>query len=312
MRYGRVLVLGVLCCLILSALYRGYLLGFTDRYMGHQWLDKRWGMVGLGVRSLEFLSLHTLAVMLSYGSALAFIVGLPVAGALGVRRASVGPVAILAAGFLGVFAIFPLTTPYLYYFGRYLVSELLPLGVICGAAGVDRLARRFLTGQRIVISAYCSIVFLSLLPSFLTRLSLREGKDFYDVVACFDTATRGKSVIFVEKKGLPETPIVTPLRLSYRKPIFSFRYADYDTTEKRDRLFSYFTQKGYQLFVLSAHERWRGFDGIKRIGKFSALFRTIGGKGSQPRRIRVRRYPMSLYRVGGSTDIPAACAAVVP
>lgn len=310
MRFGRPLVFIVLTPLILSALYRGYLLGFTDRYVGHHWFDKRWEMVGLGFRSLEFLSLHTLTIMLSYGGAIAFLAGLSIAGGIGLRRANVGPVAILAAGFLGVFAIFPLTTPYLYYFGRYLVSELLPLAIICGAVAVDRLAGRYPLRQRRIAGGYCILIFLSLLPSLSTRLSLREGKEFYDFMSCLAEATVGKSVIIVEKRGIPETPVLTPLRLTYRKPAVLIRYADFDTSEKRRALFDYFTGKGYRVFVLSAHDRWRSIKDVEPVGRFAAVFRTVGGKGGQPKRIRTRRYPMALYAVGEAPILPPVCTAV--
>jgi hypothetical protein len=311
MRFGVRVTLVMLLFVALSALYRGYLLGFTDTFVGHRWLDTRWRMVGHGLESLEFLSLHTLAVMLSYGGAVAFLVGLVRVGKIGVRRASMGPVPILAAGFLGIFSVYPLATPYLYYFGRYLASELVPLGIICGAVAVDLAARRYHRLGALIRWGYFVVIFCSLLPSFVTRLTLREGKDFFDLVSCIDRSTPGRSVILVEKRGLPETPLVTPLRLSYRKPPFSFRFVDFDTAEKRRRLIDFFTARGYKVFLLTGQKRWRSFEDVKFMGRLSGDFRTIGGKRGQPRRIRRRGVTVDLYSLTGEGTVSPYCAGVM-
>jgi hypothetical protein len=307
LRWGVRVTLLLVGALIASALYRGYLLGFTDAYVGHRWFDARWQMVGLGFGSLGFLSLHTLAVMLSYGGAIAFLLALPVVGRIGLQRAVVAPVAVLAAGFLGVFSLYPLATPYLYYFGRYLASELLPLGIICGAVAVDLFAKRYVGRATLIRWGYFLIVSISLLPSAVTRLSLREGLEFYNFVACLDRMAVGRSIFFIEKRGVPETPLVTPLRFTYRRATFAFHYKDFPTPASRQALYDYFHRKGYRIFLLTAQERWRGLKEVEFVGRFSAPFRTIGGKRSQPRRISTRRHTMMLFAVGGKVDIPAEC-----
>jgi len=306
-RYGVGAAAMLLAVVITSALYRGYLLGFTDTFIGHRWFDSRWKMVGLGLKSMEFLSLHTLAVMLSYGGAAAFLLGLIVVGKVGVRRAVVSPVPILAAGFLAVFSVYPLATPYLYYFGRYLASELLPLGIICGAVAVDTLALSIARRGPVIRWVYFSVVFLSLLPSFTTRLSLREGKEFYDFVACLDRVATGRSLFLIEKKGVPETPLVTPLRFTYQKPTFMMSFKDFSTVASRRALVEYFRAKGFRVFLLSAHDRRSMIPGLTLVGRVVGKFRTIGGKRGQPRRIRERSHSVMVLSANGEVALPPGC-----
>jgi hypothetical protein len=309
-RWGLTIAGSLLVLLMARAIFKGYLLGFTDHYVGHNWLDKRWGAAHHGFNSMRLLSLHTIAVMLSYTGAAGFLLGLPIIGKLGVRRAELAPIGILAGGFLAVFSIQPLITPYLYYFGRYLVSELLPLATVCGAIATHRAAQHFPRSGRVVYLTYLSVVVISLLPSCLARLSLREGKEFYDGIACIAQATSGKSVIFVDKRSFAEGPIVTPLRLSFNKAVFPIHGADFSTAEKQDALFEYFTRKGFSVFLLSAQRGWSKAGRLEQIGHYPMIMRTIGGKGSQPIRVRKRNYPVYLYALGNKSPAPAICKKV--
>lgn len=310
MRYGVALAIVVLTALVSMAVWKGYLLGFTDHYVGHRWFDKRWGAVKLGFKSMRMLSVHTLAVMLSYVGTAAFLFGLSKVGRIGLHRAAVAPVALLAAGFLAVFSIQPLITPYLYYFGRYLVSELLPLAIICGAIGVHFVALRFPKRGHLVYPIYLAVVFASLLPSFIARLSLREGREFHDAISCIDQFTRGKSVIFVDKRQFAETPIVTPLRFTFDKTVFSIRASDFTEPGKLESLFDYFTKKGYSVYLLSSQTMWGDQKKLQRLGRYPMIMRTIGGKGSQPVRIRTRNYPVRLYALDNKNPVPPLCKRV--
>jgi hypothetical protein len=298
-------VLGGVC-------YYGYHLGFTERYLSHRWYGRRWGMAGHGVESLRFLSFFTLTMMLSVVGMVSFILGLILLLRTALRRSELAPLAILTLGFFFALTVKQLTTPYLYYFGRYLVSELLPLAVLCtvilthGVSQRIRLQRlKFL--PHLLIAASIGIL---LLPDLRARLAFTESKQFDRAMICIDQATSGKSVILIDKHNFPEIPAVTALRITFNKPTFSFRQEDYDTPEKLQELYSYFQSRGYSVFLLAEGIRWDGQEGLNRVARVPVVMRTLVDKARIPRNYVVRSQVLFLYSQGERVETPEFCQGV--
>jgi hypothetical protein len=104
--------------------------------------------------------------------------------------------------------------------------------------------------------------------------------------------------------------VVTPLRLSFDKPTFSLRKADFPTDEKMADLLGYFAGKGFTVYLLSSQTTWEGVAGLRRIVRVPMIMRTIGGRGGLPKRVRSRNYPVRLYGVGEPGEVPEICRRV--
>jgi len=118
--------------LIALGFYRFYQLGFTDFYLGHYWIDKRWKMAGLGWRSIKYTRLFAGALYLSPIGALLLVI----AYIYYCRKRKIAfavPKKLLMV-FLLLFWLCQLvvgfTLPYHYYYARYLLSEVVPYSLL--------------------------------------------------------------------------------------------------------------------------------------------------------------------------------------
>ena len=305
--YRSLIVISVLALILTTIAYRGYLLGFTDRYVDHRWLGKRWGMAARGIDSLKFLSFYTLNLMLSPLGLLAFLFGLWQLCRLAFIRASTAPIAVCAIGFFAALTIKQLTTPYLYYFGRYLVSELVPLAVICGTVAIHSLTRYIPRLRRLVLPAYCLTVFGLLYPALTARLAIREGRDFFHAMSCVNEATPGRSLLLTDQRGFSLMPLVTALRFTFNKPTFSIRATDFQSPGKLKDLITYFQSKGFNVHLLSASDSWGPEEGLVQVMKIPTIMRTVTSKRSAPTRINSVGTTIRLYSPQQPQSIPDIC-----
>lgn len=309
-RYRSQLTVSVIAIVLMLIASRGYLLAFTDHYANHRWFGARWHMAAQGVESLKYLSIYSLNLMLSPLGLLAFIVGLAKLGRMAVTRATMAPVAICTLGFFAALTLKQLTTPYLYYFGRYLVSELLPLAIICSAVTVYSLALHFPRLKKFALPFYCICVFALLYPCMSTRLRIREGRQFFDAMACVDQATPGRSVILIDKKDIPEVPIVTALRFSFQKATFAMREMDFNKPGQLRDLIDHFRSKGYAVHLLSSHAGWESKEGFTRVFRIPAIMRKVGGRAEAPTKISTLSHPIRLYSLQNDNILPEICQEV--
>lgn len=305
--YRSLVVILALALILATIAYRGYLLGFTDLYTDHRWLGKRWGMAARGIDSLKFLSFYTLTLMLSPLGLLAFLVGLWQLCRLAFTRASTAPIAVCAIGFFAALTLKQLTTPYLYYFGRYLVSELVPLAVICGTVAVHSLTRYLPRLRHLILPAYCLTVFGLLYPALTARLAIREGRDFFHAVSCLNEATPGRSVLLIDQKGSSSMPLVTALRFTFNKPTFSIRATDFQSPGKLKDLVTYFQSKGFQVHLLSTNDAWESQAGLVQVMKIPTIMRRIMSKRSAPTKINSVASTVRLYSLQKPQTIPDIC-----
>lgn len=315
MRYRRMISFVVVAAIFAIVLYRGYLLGFTDHYNTHRWFGARWGMAGLGMKSIRYLSAYTLWLMLSPIGFVLLFGGLVHIGSVSIRRAKVAPLAFLTAGFAAALLIAQLTTPYLYYYGRYLVSELLPLAVITGALWVSAISRqRHPLVSRLAFAVYPLTATLILLPALQARLSLSEGKEFTEAMECINEITTGKSVILIDRQklALSGSPILTPLRIAYGKSAFAFQNDDVAAKpELLGALVQFFQSQGREVYILSSQKKWDGEMGFKTITRIPLVVKKIGGRTEPPTKITTRAYPMLIFSQQASPKpLPAVCQTV--
>ena len=310
LRYRTHLTVAAIALILVAIGFRGYLLAFTDHYAAHRWFGKRWNMAAHGVDSLKYLSFYTLSLMLSPLGIVAFLVGLAQVGKLAFRRATVAPLAICSLGFFAALTIKQLTTPYLYYFGRYLVSELLPLAIICAAIAIYSLTRHLPRARFIAAPLYCVCVFAILYPSLDARLRIREGRQFYEAMACLDEITPGRSVILVDKRNFPDVPVVTALRFSFQKPTFTLRESDFGQPEKLQDLINHFKAKGYNVYLVSSDDNWNSKGGFTKVLRIPAIMRRVGGKAEAPTKMSTLAHPIRVYSLEQSTTLPEICKKV--
>lgn len=298
-----ILVLGVIAC-------RGYLLAFTDYYSANRWLGVRWHIAGLGAESLKFLTVYSLGLMLSPLGLVGFVIGLVYVGRAAIRRSVLGPVAICSVGFFAALTCKQLTTPYLYYFGRYLVSELLPLAIVCASVAIYVLTGRMHRYRSVTILLFCLCIFALGYQPLAARLKLREGHQFFEAMSCIDQATPGRSLLLIDKKDFPEVPVVTALRFSFDKPTFAVTERDFAEPGKLRDLISYFTSKGYTVHLLSSRDVWNSREGFNKVFRISAIMRKVSGKAEAPTKVRTLSHPIRLYSLTTPEILPKICEKV--
>lgn len=309
-RYRTHLTLAAIAMILVTIGYRGYLLAFTDHYIKHRWFGTRWNMAGHGVDSLKYLSIYTLNLMISPLGVVTLLVGLAQSGRLAFKRAMVAPFAICALGFFAALTVKQLTTPYLYYFGRYLVSETLPLAIVCAAIAIQSLSRYLPRLRYITPAVYCVSVFAILYPCLGARLRIREGQQFYEAMSCLDQATPGRSLLLIDKRNFPDVPVVTALRFAFNKPTFNLRESDFNTPEKLNDLIGYFQSKGFAVHLLSSSDTWNTKGGLTKIIRVPAIMRRIGGRAEPPTRVSTLSHPIRLYSLTPPTTLPEICMKV--
>lgn len=267
-------------------------------------------MAGHGLGSVGHLSLYTLGLMLSPFGLFAFVGGLCILGARACTRAALAPIVFLAAGFSGALLVVQLTTPYLYYYGRYLVSELVPLAVVCAVVFVESLRKRYPVTRQVAFPFYTALVVASLFPALLARLSLTEAQEFSQAVECIDLITPGDGVVLIDKQDLAfgSYPLATPLRVAFGKRTFSLRYGDFAShPEKLRTLIEYFKGRGDKVYVLSSQDVWEREFGFKRLIRLPMTMRTLGGRKRLPRRVATRSHPMRVYSLEEGGPTPPLC-----
>jgi len=309
-RYRYVVSGCIVTVVIAACAYRGYLLGFTDHYQHHRWFSTRWNMAGHGWASLSYLSTNTLRLLLSTTGLVAFVAGLFLVGASACRRSTLAPLAILAAGFSCVFLIGQFTTPVTYYFARYLVSELVPLAVICAVFLLEIARRALPRGKWVVCPLYGVCVLFSVWQPLLGRMSAAEGEGLSRAVACINEIVGSKSVLLVDRQKLPlgAYSYTTPLRLGFGKRTYTVLFKDFATQPaKLDSLVSYFRRRGLEVFLLSSNPQWNGRSQFLHARTLHITQKRLLARGRLPTRFTKRIRSVRLYAQRPIEPVPAVC-----
>ncbi len=317
---GNVIVISALALII----WRGYKLGFTDTFQGHRWFDRRWHMAGHGWESVPYLSIVVLSLLLSPPVFCAGLCGISHSFRGALTTLKWIPVSVTALGFILALTLKQLTVPYLYFYARYQVSELLPLMIVLSCCFFFHGMRRFsLLRNQPKAEVACWFLYLALSASFLVkpaygRLQRTEGMLFSQALECIDELSRQPTIIMIDKFFFPESPVVLPLRLTYNKNTFAFRRKDFADDAQLKSLFDFFGNKGYAVLLISSQNSWASSPWFTKIGRFMARMRKFGGKkGSYvlPFRYSEEAYPLRVFRYhsgdkplsGDREPLPKAC-----
>ncbi|MCB0360276.1 MAG: hypothetical protein KDD44_11595, partial [Bdellovibrionales bacterium] len=142
-----------------GTVYRGWQLGFSERFVGDPWIDAKWHVADRGIESLYRFSPWVLATLLTWPGMVAAIVGLWVTVRRGYGSLAARIVAICSIGYYAVFAFQKFVVPYFYFYVRYLAAELLPLFVVLAAVGVWHLVTRMpRRARRTAVGVFVAIV----------------------------------------------------------------------------------------------------------------------------------------------------------
>ena len=312
-RYG---VSGAIVIVLLAVCaYRGYLVAFTDHYDHHRWYGERWKMAGHGWGSVRYLSINTLRLLLSSAGLVAFFAGLVIVGAAACRRAALAPIATLGVGFAFVFLIGQLTTPITYYFARYLVSEVVPLAIICGVLALHSARSWLPRGGWLLFPLFGVCVLYSVWPALVGRMSATEGEGLSRAVECLDEATGPNGVLLMDRQGLAFGAYAysTPLRLGFGKRVYTVTYSDFAADPaKLDALLSFFQRKNLEVSLLSSNVTWRGRSNLKEALTLSITQDRLFARRRLPTRFSKRKRTVRLYTQRPIDRIPSVCAQMAP
>ncbi len=242
-RHRKYIILGIMGAVFALIAHKGYLFGFTDYFNAPQWRH----LAGNGLKSLESLNIVVLAIMLTpVGLLLSFhgIYKILNKGFYSKKHLILG---LSSLYFLLIYTVMKVYTPYLFYFARYLLSELIPLLIVC-------LSCSLLYFQKKYPKALIVVLFLILTPSLgLSYLHTRdtEMRHLYSNLKDIDSLFNENSIIFVDKDILPmHERLVAPLRLTFNEKVFLFDKKDLIGGRLKDT-FRHFIARGYTLFLMS-------------------------------------------------------------
>lgn len=278
---------------------QGYYIAFTDSFKDHRWIGKRWDIAGHRWGSLPYLSSLVLGLLVSPAGYLIGICGLAYSFRGALTTSIWAPICILTSGFFVALTIKQSVVPYLYYFSRYQVSELLPLMVVVGTCFFHQIVCNFKDRTRLVCwSVYVVSCGLFFCQPALSRLKETEGGLFSKGLNCIDALSQGKTIIVIDKKRMPVTVLTLPLRYTFDKKTIAINPKDFNGEDKLTEFFEFYRQQGYSILFLSYPDSWRSYRSLKPIARFPMRFRKFAGdRGhlSLPYRYGGLVVPMAVY-----------------
>ena len=294
---GSVFVAVVFAILIIQ----GFLIGFTDFFLNHRWIGKRWQIAGNGWGSLPYMSFLVLGLLASPLGYIAGICGISYSFRRALTTSVWVPICVLSAGFFVALTVKQTVVPYLYYFARYQVSELLPLIVIVGTCFLNELIRKRNHRTRLIFwSGYLTLCGLFFIKPALGRLQETEGDQFSKALACIDAVSAGKTIIAIDRQRIPVTVLLLPLRYTYDKKTIAISSSDFASDDELDLFFEFYRQQGYSVMVLSAPDKWKKFSRLKQVVRFPIRSRKF--RGDQRGQLRLPDHyggnvtPVMIYR----------------
>jgi len=258
---------------------QGFLIGFTDYFLDHKSIGRRWHIAGNGWGSLPYLSFLVLGLLASPVGYIAGICGLSYSFKRALTTSVWVPICVLSAGFFVALTVKQNIVAYLYYFARYHVSELLPLITIIGTCFLNDLIQDRNKRTRLICwSGYLTLCGLFFIKPALARLTETEGYHFSKALECIDAVSTEKTIIAIDRERIPMTVLVLPLRYTYDKKTIAISSRDFANEDELDRFFEFYRQQGYSVLLLSAPDRWKKFSRLKPIVRFPIRIRKFRGE----------------------------------
>lgn len=204
---------------ILLGAYRAYQLGFTNKYIGDPSIDVRWNMASRGLRSIPFSNIFVAILYLSPFASLLVLFAVNYFR----RKKDVLIDSLLV--FLAAFGLYTLvirfTTPYQYYYTRYLLSELLPYSFLLASLYLGYLFLKT-KSRRLVACFFTGLIFVYSL--FFTSFQLlgREADGADTTLKKIQTQMdKGDLLLILKNEFASYSQIKTPLSYYYGLDTFS-------------------------------------------------------------------------------------------
>jgi hypothetical protein len=238
--------------ILIAGLYMIYELGFTEKYSGHPYFDRRWGMSGLGFASFKH---SCIIVAVSYISP--FLFGLFLFNLFKYKKEGyiLSLLLLFAIPFWIYFALLYWTIPYQYYDARYLLTEIVPYTILFALAGSSPLLREKKTKilfSSLIAFSLCYFGFYS-----IYQLKGREADGAFESLNKIASYADKNDLILLNKEEFAAyVEIKTPLVYFFGKNIFSFNKAndlkfliEGELMEKYDDLFVLTQQSVFKNYL---------------------------------------------------------------
>lgn len=265
-------LIAILSCLAIAALltfvvYKSWQLGFTDHYANNRWIGKRWHLAGGGWWSVQHLNFVVLALFAS-----PLMLAMACAGWLNwCRRSLHDPVhlllALCLAGLTAALTVKQLVAPYLYYFGRYLVSELLPLTILAGVCGLQQIRLKRESWSRALQGTILAASLACLLPPAISQARGSESQGLYPEMEQLAQAVGNRALLFVDEVNFARVELVTPLQISFGIPSITYSRRDYTGQPLHD-LMKQMHSEGFDVFLLSEKDRGDTLPFLSKVEAF--------------------------------------------
>lgn len=264
-------LVSLMLCLYAAALvWRGWQIAYSDAFRGDPWLDIRWKIAGGGLKSLEHFSAIVLAGYLTIGGALCAGFGLKSVMERSFYTSRYTAFSLLFLPLLLLLTLKKHSVPYSYYYGRYLVSEVLPLAVVLAAIGSAKLLEKIKRPplRRAAAFALALAVFAPSLKSAFEQARRTELEGFFGSLAQLQQEMPEKSLILIDSREAPAERLATSLRLVFGRTTYIFSWQE---LQRRGfhRLAAYFADRGYSVYLLSARSGWERSPAIEKNGDFN-------------------------------------------
>jgi hypothetical protein len=228
---GLMVSVGLVAAIFTAIITRIYLLAWTSYYINHRWFGKRWKIAGDGFAAFHRTSLASLILMLGIPVCIAAVLGYQSHMRRCFKRRDSLLLTILVTAYLPILCGKQLIVPYLYYFGRYLASELVPtllLFAVPGTRRIWRLVPRFACCRKALVPVVssCIIAVLPVINASLAHTEHPVGGTFFGDMERFTRDLPQRAVVFIDETSVPEVTLTLPIRLTFGLPTVSVRSSE--------------------------------------------------------------------------------------
>ncbi len=211
--------LAIMLIVAIVSLVNVYLLGFTAYYANHPWWGLRWGFAGGGYQVVIRSALLNLVIYSSPFLLLVFFAGFREQA----KKAYFSLLLIfITTPFLANIVLNQFVLPYQYYYARYLLSEVVPYGIVLMVLSFALSRNRNL--MRIGFLAV--VVTIPLFVYFSAKqLGAEEGVRPYKILKSISDIVDDNDFILFNEDGwhIASHEIKTPLVFYFGKKVFSYK-----------------------------------------------------------------------------------------
>lgn len=290
----RLFLYAVLFLIVTMASYKIYQIGFTARYVGHWEYDRIYKTAGEPLRALVKSNLF---VYLKYATPIAFIAML---FALADNRIAKRNGTYFIFAFVLFFAFFRLvassTTPYQYYYARYLFAEIIPFTLLIGALMLGAMYESGRKWQRMV--SIVSVLIIAVYFGVISSLQLK-GKEGDGAAAALSKIVsnldENKLLIYKLENGkgfeYPDSQIITPLLYYYGANMLFIKSMD----DLNGDMFKSILNRFGTAYVMSKESV--ASDKLSFVDSIAYKHGMFEGTSGIPNTFGYTRFNLNLYRI---------------